>query len=225
MGVIDKNGVYIYSADDTVNSWEAFLNLGQNSVSNALNKLRTNSLYKATDITQANSIRDNLTKTGITPSASNPILVYLTSNGKIIAWDGNSWKQDGNALSSILTSPSETTDLKITKTGNGYLCGVKGTDDKIRMEAGSYVATVQANQNNKASGSIKLQNKYTGIQTFIGVNGDPYTTGNNVLSPAAYWLDAKQDNNGYFTHAPFKVFGVASGINVRINYMLVGWVP
>lgn len=39
MGAIDSNGVYKYSSEDTVNTWENFLNLGMNSVSNAIQNL------------------------------------------------------------------------------------------------------------------------------------------------------------------------------------------
>lgn len=224
MGTIDRNGVYIYSADDTVNTWEAFLNLGQNSVSNAISKLRSNSVYKAADEAGANTLRDSLLRTGVVPSASSPILVYLTKNGKIIAWDGNAWKQDGNTLAASSRVPGEVADLKTPKVGNSILCGVKGPDEKMRMEAGSVVTRVETSQNHFTSGYLHLLNKYSGIATAILTNGDGYVTGDHVLCASAYWLDWKPGSDGLYQAVPYRIFGVSSGHMIRINYIVVGWI-
>ena len=103
----DSNGIYTYSGDDIAANWPTLLNMGMSSVSNVITGLRRSSVYKANNAAAANTLRDNLIKSGVTPSATDPILIYLTSNGQIIAWDGATWKADGSNISSWMITGSE----------------------------------------------------------------------------------------------------------------------
>ena len=52
---VNQHGIYIYSPDDTVSTWEGLLNLGMNSVSNAVASLRADVVYKVATADAANN--------------------------------------------------------------------------------------------------------------------------------------------------------------------------
>ena len=141
MGAIDSNGVYKYSSEDTVNTWENFLNLGMNSVSNAIQNLRYNGVYCVTNIQGATTKRMELERTGLKPTGDNPFLFYLKNNGKFITWDGAAWKMNGDSIASWMVNGNETF-TPATPCYGKILWGQQGEESKFRQEMGVSVLRI-----------------------------------------------------------------------------------
>lgn len=217
----DRNGIYTYSGDDVAADWPTLLNLGVSSVSNAISKLRQSSIYKANNAAAANTLRDTLVAAGVTPSATDPILIYLTSNGRIIAWDGATWKSDGSNITSWLITGSEVA-TPATPITNAILVGSRGEASRFREEAGSTVIRVPAPLDPKFTGFISLARKYTGIATALITNGDVWSFGGNI-GGAGYGWDKVKNNEGVIVRVPYVARGAAPGSLIRINYAIKGW--
>ena len=101
MGTTDKNGVYKYDTSDTVASWPTFMNLGMNSVSNALSIGVPKYVYTASSQSDANTKATAIKNNGFTPSSSAPFFFYRTDQKMMYAYDGTSWTAIGtqNAIS------------------------------------------------------------------------------------------------------------------------------
>ena len=95
MGTTDKNGVYKYDTSDTVASWPTFMNLGMNSVSNALSIGVPKYVYTASSQSDANTKATTMKNNGFTPSSSAPFFFYRTDQKVIYAYDGTSWSTVG----------------------------------------------------------------------------------------------------------------------------------
>ena len=217
----DPNGIYTYSADDTAANWPTLLNMGMSSVSNVITGLRRSSVYKANNAAAANILRDNLIKAGVTPSATDPILIYLTSNGQIIAWDGNAWKADGSNISSWMIAGSEVASPATPITG-GILVGSRGEASHFREEVGTSVIRVPTPPDPRYTGFMSLTRKYTGIATAIFSNGDLWSFGGNV-GGAGYGYDRVKNNDGQIVRLPYIAYGARPGSLIRINYIIKGW--
>lgn len=215
---VNKHGIYIYSPDDTVSTWEGLLNLGANSVSNVVAALRQDVVYKVATADAANQKRDALVASGLTPTPSNPFLMYLTGTGKFVTWDGASWKMNGDAIQSWTTSPSGTTDPGTPKQGVSLL-GVEGPAEKLHMEYGSSVARVVSVSGN-ARTTLTLKNQYTGIATAVLSNGAPEVFRGTI---GANDRGFTKNPNGSYSSLPVACPGAAIGSLVRINYLVVGW--
>ena len=217
----DRNGIYTYSGDDTAADWPTLLNLGVSSVSNVISKLRQSSIYKANNAAAANSLRDALIAAGITPTATDPILIYLTSNGQIIAWDGATWKADGSNITSWLITGSEVA-TPATPITNAILAGRRGEASRFREECGTTVFRQGAPPDQKWSGFIPLSRKYTGIATAILSNGNAFQFG-GVIGSAGWGWDKARNNDGQIVRIPYYARGVKAGTWVTINYVVKGW--
>lgn len=93
MGTTDKNGIWKYDTSDAINGWPAYMNLGMNSVSNALASLRQNSVPKATSLSDANAKVATLKAQGLTPSTSNPFLFQRTDTKSLWSYDNSTWTE------------------------------------------------------------------------------------------------------------------------------------
>lgn len=229
MGVVDKNGVYIYSAEDTLSTWEAFMNLGMNSVSTAIGNLRSNAVYKAANQTQANAVRDNLVANGITPSAANPILIYLTGEGKFLAWDGTAWKKNGDAVSEWNTVGTDA--LNTQTAASGYmLWGKAGNMSKYHIETGTAVLRAQStgsaarDKQGWRHAYLGLKSKFTGISTALLCNGDAEAYSKVFSSDDNEWGPAVLNADGTCSKIRVLCPGAKTGALLRVNYMIVGWV-
>lgn len=217
----DRNGIYTYSGDDTAADWPTLLNLGVSSVSNVITKLRQSSVYKANNAAAANALRDTLIAAGITPTPTDPILVYLTSNGRIIAWDGTSWKTDGSNITSWLVAGSEVA-TPATPITNAILAGQRGEASRFREEAGTAIIRVPTPVDPKYTGHMALARKYTGIATTIITNGDGAAFGGLICSAGFGW-DKVKDNEGRIVRVPYVARGSTPGNIIRVNYAIKGW--
>lgn len=229
MGTVDANGVYKYSASDTVSTWESFLNLGMNSVSNALSTLRLNSVYKANTMTEANALRDSLTTSGgLTPTASNPLIVYLIGEGKFLSWDGAAWKKNGDAVTEWNT-PADNVLTPGTPVSGALLWGKRGAAEKYHMETGTAVCRITelATMNNGKPGSshayLSLKNKYTGLSTAVMSNGDAEAYNRVFSSDDSNWNSLK-NADGTISKIRLICPGGKVGNLIRVNYIVVGWV-
>lgn len=221
MAGTDPNGIYTYSGDDTAANWPTLLNMGMSSVSNVITGLRRSSVYKANNAAAANTLRDNLIKAGVTPSATDPILIYLTSNGQIIAWDGNTWKADGSNISSWVITGSEvaTPSTPITR---GILVGSRGEASRFREEVGTSVIRVPTPPDPHYTGFLTLARKYVGIATAIITNGDVWSFSGNI-GAAGYGFDRVKDNEGNIVRVPYVAWGARPGNLIRVNFVIKGW--
>lgn len=217
----DRNGIYTYSADDTAADWPTLLNLGVSSVSGVITKLRQSSVYKANNAAAANALRDTLIAAGVTPTATDPILVYLTSNGQIIAWDGANWKADGSNITSWLVAGSEVA-TPATPITNAILAGRRGEASRFREEVGTAIIRVPAPIDNKYTGHMPLARKYVGIATTLITNGDGAAFGGLICSAGFGW-DKVKNNEGQIVRVPYVAKGAKPGNLIRLNYSIKGW--
>ena len=95
MGTADKNGIWKYDNADTVNGWPNFMNLGANSVSNAIAGLRPKVVYTATSLSDANSKVTALKNDGLLPSASAPFFFWRSDVKSLYTYDNSSWNEIG----------------------------------------------------------------------------------------------------------------------------------
>lgn len=217
----DSNGLVVYTADDTAADWPTLLNMGMSSVSNVVTGLRRSSVYKANNAQAANALRDRLIAAGITPTATDPILVYLTSNGQIIAWDGDAWKADGSNITSWMIAGSEVASPATPITG-GIIVGSRGEASRFREEVGTSVLRVPAPPDPRYTGFMNLSRKYTGIATAIFSNGDLWSFAGNI-GGAGYGFDRVKNNEGLIVRMPYIAYGAKPGSLIRINYIIKGW--
>lgn len=84
MGTTDANGVYFYEDTDAVSPLHTLLNVGQTSVSNALNA--TPRIFPAADTAARNTLRNELGS-----SASKPLFVYRQDAARVEWHDGSRW--------------------------------------------------------------------------------------------------------------------------------------
>lgn len=217
MGAVDQNGVYKFSADDTVSTWEGLLNLGMNSVSNAVGALRQDVVYKVANGTEANIRRDALVASGLTATPENPFLFYVTGDGKFAAWDGSAWKMNGDAVSSWTTAPSGT--LGNNQAGSSaILAGSEGGAERFHMEYGTSVMQMFS-RNGVAAADLWLKKRYSGIATAIISNGAPESFRGVIgAHDSGYVLD-----NGAYTKIPLSCPGGNIGWWIRVNYIVLGW--
>ena len=213
MGAVDSNGVWKYDAADTVSTWEGFLNLGMNSVSNVITNLRMNSVYKAGSASLANTMRDNLVAGGLTPTAANPILIYRTDMGVFLAWDGTAWKQNGNTLSNWSITGDSEAGLPNQVFSNAVWLGTKGAFDKFVIESGN--CTIQLDGNRTAD--VPLKRQYVGLSA--GFASLAYNTYYGTLITRAPFKSSG---------TPIKAFGIQApqgspGDYIQINYLVLGW--
>lgn len=225
MGVVDNNGIYKYSAEDTVSTWETFMNLGMNSVSTAIGNLRMNSVYKAGNQAQANALRDSLIAGGLTPSTANPILIYLTGEGKILAWDGAAWRKNGDAVSHWNTVGVDA--LNTQTASSGYmLWGKAGPMEKYHLESATAVVRVQYTPGGstwKRHAYIQLKNKYQGISSIITSNGDVEAYDRPFSTDDDNW-DSVLNPDGTCSRFRLLCSGAKVGSLLRVNYLVIGWV-
>lgn len=214
MGAVNKNGVWIYSPEDTVSTWEGLLNLGMNSVSNAIGELRQNSLYKAANEAGANAIRDRVVASGITPTPANPIIVYITNTGAFYAWDGANWRKDGLDPSAWMSAGSTAlieTDPKIQN--NVLLWGTRGLSSKYVIENGVSIVGVDTVQGSRTWARLRLQNSYQGIATVLVNNSDLYSHGYQVCASSV------ENKNTIWLQTP----SARVGTLIRVSYSVHGW--
>ncbi len=220
MGSVNKQGVWIYDADDTVSTWEGLLNLGQNALSSSLEQIRRDSVYKAANQAAANTVRDRVVATGVKPTKADPILVYLSDTGRFIAWDGASWNRDGASLSAWNVSGDGTADLGAGESVSGVMVmGKAGSQDKLRFEHGSAVIRTGSAR----TAWIPLKQAYQGISTVIAVNGDAVSS-NVLIAPTGRNWRGHLGGGSPATTIEVAAKGVAPGTMVRINYLVIGWV-
>ena len=215
---VNQHGIYIYSPDDTVSTWEGLLNLGMNSVSNAVASLRADVVYKVATADAANNKRDALVASGLTPTPSNPFLMYLTGTGKFVTWDGSAWKMNGDAIQSWTTPPDGTLDPNTPGQG-ALLLGKSGSADKHHMEYGSSVVRVTS-VSGHARTTLSLKNQYVGIATAIVSNGAPEIFRGTI---GTHDRGFSQNPNGSYSSLPIACPGAPVGGLIRINYLVVGW--
>jgi len=224
MGAVNQNGIYIYSPEDTVSTWEGLLNLGMNSVSNVVSGLRLNSVYKTSSVSGANTIRDQLVASGVTPSAASPILVYNTTNGKFMAWDGATWKLNGDDLSKWMTTADKVLTPAAPVTG-ALNWGSVGSAEKLRMESGTAVSRVEyISAQRTGHAYFGLKNYYTGISTVICSNGDAEAFGRVISADDNNWPTVVVDSTTVCNRIRTLCPGATRGQLVRINYIVIGWV-
>lgn len=97
MGSADKNGIWKYDNSDSVNGWPNYMNLGTNSVSNALTDIRPRIVYTATSQSDANAQVTNLkNNVGITPSTTSPLFFWRTDTKSLWTYDNATWSEIGN---------------------------------------------------------------------------------------------------------------------------------
>ena len=111
---IDSNGIYQYTAGDTVNSWPAFMNLGMGSVSNKLAGVKRNYTYSAADQAGADAIR---TANGSSTSA--PLFVFRTDTKKLMYHNGSAWLE----VAPQPVAPPVTKNLKSGTASFGAVAG------------------------------------------------------------------------------------------------------
>ena len=158
---------------------------------------------------------------GITPTATDPILVYLTSNGQIIAWDGANWKADGSNITSWLVAGSEVA-TPATPITNAILAGRRGEASRFREEVGTAIIRVPAPIDNKYTGHMPLARKYVGIATTLITNGDGAAFGGLICSAGFGW-DKVKNNEGQIVRVPYIAKGAKPGNLIRLNYSIKGW--
>lgn len=217
----DPNGIYTYSGDDIASDWPTLLNLGVSSVSNVITSLRQSSIYKAHNAQAANALRDRLIAAGVAPTATDPILIYLTSNGQIIAWDGATWKTGGSDITSWVVTGSQVATPATPITG-ALLAGQRGEASRFREEAAAALIRVPPPTDPKWTAFLGLARKYVGIATALFTNGDAWSFPGHVGCAGHGW-DRVTDNNGYIVRVPFVAFGAKPGSFIRINYSIKGW--
>lgn len=119
MGTVDNNGVYKYTEDDTVNGWAPYMNLGMNSVSNALSDARHRLVYTASSQADANSKLAELKTSGINPTASSPVFFWLTDTSNLWVNNGVTWIRGwdpsmvSSDLSSLMSTETTTGSFKL----------------------------------------------------------------------------------------------------------------
>ena len=228
MGAVDSNGVWKYDAADTVSTWEGFLNLGMNSVSNAITNLRMNSVYKAASEAEAGTVRDNLVASGLVPTPANPIIVYITTNGKFMAWDGSGWKRNGDAVENWARTGTVALDSTVPEMSKGVLWGAVGTPEAYTIESGTAVVTCGTKWYSRgklvgAYGYFSLGNSYTGISTVSLANGDAGSMRLPFSSDDDGWDSNVKDANGHVNRIRVICPGSNAGKKVRVNYIVIGW--
>lgn len=220
MGSVNKQGVWIYDADDTVSTWEGLLNLGQNALSNSLSQIRRDSVYKAANMAAANTVRDRVIQQGVTPSKADPILVYLSDTGRFIAWDGAGWNRDGASLSAWNISGDGTVDIGAGESVAGVMVmGKAGSQDKFRFEHGSAVIKTGSAR----TAWIPLKAHYQGISTVIACNGDTVSSNYHIAPTGRNWR-GHLGGGSPATTIEVGVLGAPPGTTVRINYLVIGWI-
>lgn len=95
MGTTDNNGIWKYDLSDSVNGWPAYMNLGMNSISNALTVIRQNTLYKASSLADANTKVAGLKASGLTPSAANPFVFTRSDTNSLWSYNNSAWTELG----------------------------------------------------------------------------------------------------------------------------------
>ena len=228
MGAVDSNGVWKYDAADTVSTWESFLNLGMNSVSNAITDLRMNSVYKAASEAEAGTVRDNLVASGLVPTPANPIMIYITTKGKFMAWDGSGWKRNGDAVENWARTGTVDLDSTATELSKGVLWGKVGTAEAYTIESGTAVVTCGTKWTSGgkvvgAYGYFSLGNAYTGISTVSLANGDADTMRLPFSSDDDGWDNTVKNANGNVVKIRVICPGTSVGKKVRVNYIIIGW--
>ena len=228
MGAVDSNGVWKYDAADTVSTWESFLNLGMNSVSNAITNLRMNSVYKAASEAEAGTVRDNLVASGLVPTPANPIMIYITTNGKFMAWDGSGWKRNGDAVENWARTGTVELNSTTTELSNGMLWGKVGTAEAYTIESGTAVvkASTQWTSGGRKIGSygyFSLSNRYTGISTVCLANGNAEAMTLAFSSDDNGWDNSVKDANGRVQKIRVVCPGSSVGKLLRVNYIVIGW--
>lgn len=214
MGALNKNGIWVYSPEDTVSTWEGLLNLGMNSVSNAVGELRQNSLYKAANESGANAIRDRVVASGVTPTADNPIVVYITNTGSFFAWDGANWRKDGLDPSAWMATGNVAlveTDPKVQN--NVLMWGVRGQSSKFVIETGVSIVSIDTREGSKTYARLRLQNNYAGIATVLVNNADLYSHGYAIAASSV------ENKNTVWLQTPNAVVGNYC----RVGYSVYGW--
>ena len=219
MGSVNKQGVWIYDADDTVSTWEGLLNLGASSLTNTLSEIRRDSVYKAANQAAANTVRDRVVARGVVPTKADPILVYLSDTGRFIAWDGAAWNRDGASLSAWNVAGDGTADLGAGESHAGILVmGKAGHQDKLRFEHGSSVIKTGSAR----TAWIPLKNKYSGISTVLACNGD-HISSNILIGPTGRNWRGHLGGGSPASTIEVAALGVPPGTMIRVNYLVIGW--
>jgi hypothetical protein len=142
MGTIDSNGIYFYEDTDAVSPLHTLLNVGQQSVSDALETV--SGRYKIVTSRPASS-----TNVGDT--------IFETSTGLKLTWDGTRWKYVSGMATIAFRSPSLSTanttpfgwggsaTIDSTFSKNQSMVGTQTGESITITEAGVYTCSAVAN--------------------------------------------------------------------------------
>ena len=95
MPTTDSNGIVQFINTDSVQPLASVFNTLGSSVSTALTGIKANSVYKATSLANANTVRTQLASIGVVGTTSNPLLFFRTDEQQLYTWGGSSWAQIG----------------------------------------------------------------------------------------------------------------------------------
>lgn len=94
MGSLDNNGIYIYDETDQVSPIHTFENLGQASVSQAIDDIHQHTLIMpVANVTERTAYENEMRSAGRPPSQARPLWVEMASDGTVYRNLGTGWRK------------------------------------------------------------------------------------------------------------------------------------
>ena len=186
MGATDNNGIWKYDTSDAINGWPAYMNLGMNSVSNALTVIRQNTLYKASSLADANTKVSGLKASGLTPSTANPFIFTRSDTHTLWSYDNSAWIELG-PVNPVTSNAAKQMVLSGTKSWSGDLSANASTGNTsitFPKAFSSAPVVVAVSSNARLTASISSITA-TGFQGNIRNNSNASTLDNSY---ALRWI-------------------------------------